>query len=93
VIGAYLIALGPALALAGGAVVLIEMSYRLSTQPELGTVIELFGARVDAASVWTWIAAAAAIGGGVSGLRRARPRVATAWNAAEDEVRARAVMR
>jgi len=93
VIGAYVIALGPALALVGGAVVLIEMSYRLSTQPELGTVIELFGVHVDAASVWTWIAAAAAIGGGLSGLRRSRPRVATAWNAAEDEVRARAVMR
>jgi branched-chain amino acid transport system permease protein len=92
-IGAYALALGPALALAGGAVVLIEMSYRLSTQPELGTVIELFGVHVDAASGWSWIAAAAAIGGGVSGLRRAWPRVATAWNAAEDEVRARSVVR
>jgi branched-chain amino acid transport system permease protein len=84
VMRAYGIALVPALALAAGGILLIEMSYRVSTQPELGTVIELFRVHVDAANAWSWIVAALAIGGGASGLRRAWRGVVAAWNAVDD---------
>ncbi|TMG84652.1 MAG: branched-chain amino acid ABC transporter permease, partial [Betaproteobacteria bacterium] len=42
VLRAYAIALVPAIIMGVGAVLLIEMSYRLSTQPELGTAMRLF---------------------------------------------------
>ncbi|MGE5064033.1 MAG: branched-chain amino acid ABC transporter permease [Myxococcales bacterium] len=84
---AYAIALVPALAMAAGAIVLVEMSYRLATQPELGTVIELFRMQFDAASAWPWVEAAAALAGGLIALRQVSPRIAAAWNTADDEVR------
>src|SRR5439155_4274828 len=57
VIRAYAIALAPALVMAMGAVFLVEMSYRVSTQPELGTRMRLFWVAVDAATPWPWLAA------------------------------------
>ena len=60
VLAAYAIALVPLALMAAGAVLLIEMSYRLSTQPELGTQMR---DSVDAArcrSAWPWIVAAVA---------------------------------
>ena len=88
-LGAYAIAAVPALALAVGAIVAIEMSYRLSTQPELGTVLRLFGVRADAATPWPWLGAAALFAAGIWVFRRTLPRVAAAWSAAADETRAR----
>ena len=43
VLAAYAIALPPALVMGAGAVLLIEMSFRVSTQPELGTRMRLLG--------------------------------------------------
>ncbi len=43
VLAAYAIALVPALVMGAGAVLLIEMSFRVSTQPELGTRMRLLG--------------------------------------------------
>src|SRR5438105_6192906 len=57
VLRAYVIALAPALVVAMGAVFLVEMSYRVSTQPELGTRMRLFWVTVDAATPWPWLAA------------------------------------
>ncbi len=90
VLEAYAIALVPALSMAAGAILLIEMSYRRATQPELGTAMRVLWIRVDAASAWPWIGAAALLAGGFFGLRRAWPRVVRAWDAAGDEARERA---
>jgi len=85
VLRAYAIALVPAAVMAVGAVLLIEMSYRVSTQPELGTRMRILWITVDAASPWPWIAALALLAGGFLVFRRIWPSVAGAWNRATDE--------
>jgi branched-chain amino acid transport system permease protein len=82
---AYAIALVPAAFMATGAVLLIEMSYRVSTQPELGTRMRIAWITVDAASLWPWIAAIALLAGGLHVLRKIWPIVAAAWNRATVE--------
>jgi branched-chain amino acid transport system permease protein len=82
---AYAIALVPATFMAMGAVLLIEMSYRVSTQPELGTRMRLVWITVDAATPWPWIAAIALLAGGFHVFRKTWPIVAAAWNRATDE--------
>ena len=80
-----MIALVPAVVMAVGAVLLIEMSYRVSTQPELGTRMRILWITVDAASPWPWLAAIALLVGGFFALRKIWPIVAGAWNRATDE--------
>jgi branched-chain amino acid transport system permease protein len=82
---AYAIALVPAAVMATGAVLLIEMSYRVSTQPELGTKMRILGIAVDGASAWPWIGAVATIALGFVAFRRTWAIVATAWGRAGDE--------
>src|SRR5262249_56095233 len=38
-----------------GAIVLLEINYRLATAPEAGTKMKLFGVAIDAATPWPWI--------------------------------------
>jgi branched-chain amino acid transport system permease protein len=85
VLRAYAIALVPAAFMAWGAVLIIEMSYRVSTQPELGTRMRIVWITVDAASPWPWIAAVALLAGGFLAFRRTWPIVAAAWNRAIEE--------
>ena len=59
VLASYLIALVPALVMAAGAVLVIEMCYRVSTQAELGTRMRLLGMPLDAATPWPWLFAVA----------------------------------
>ncbi len=87
VLRAYAIALVPATVMATGAVLLIEMSYRVSTQPELGTRMRIVWITVDVASPWPWIAAIALLAGGFSVFRKTWPIVAAAWNHATEEAR------
>ena len=82
---AYAVALVPAVFMAVGAVLLIEMSYRVSTQPELGTRMRFVGITVDAANAWPWLAGIALLAGGFLVLRKIWPGVAGAWNRAADE--------
>ena len=82
VLRAYIIALAPALVMTIGAVLLVEMSYRLSTQPELGTRLRLFGVTVDAATPWPWIAAVVMVAAGFIVFRATWPIVASAWQQA-----------
>jgi branched-chain amino acid transport system permease protein len=82
VLAAYGIALVPLALVAAGAVLAIEMGYRLSTQPELGTKMRLLWTPLDAASPWPWIVAAVALVGGLLLLRAVVPRVASAWERA-----------
>jgi hypothetical protein len=61
------------------------MSYRLSTQPELGTRMRLLWIPLDAATPWPWLAAAAALVGGFLWLRATFGAVAAAWQRARGQ--------
>jgi branched-chain amino acid transport system permease protein len=82
VLAAYGVALLPLALMAAGAVLAIEMAYRLSTQPELGTKMRLLWTSLDAASPWPWVVAAVALGGGLLLFRATVPLVASAWERA-----------
>jgi branched-chain amino acid transport system permease protein len=85
VLRAYAVAFAPAAVMAAGAVLLIEMSYRVSTQPELGTRMRLAWVAIDAGSAWPWITATALLAVGFLGFRKTWPIVAAAWNRASEE--------
>ena len=87
-LGAYALALVPVAVMAAGSVLLVEMSYRLATQPELGTRMRLLWTPVDAASPWPWVVAMAALGGGFLLFRSTWPVVAAAWERARAEASA-----
>ena len=65
-----------------GAATIVEIAYRLSTQPEAGTRMKLFWIPMNAATPWPWLGAAAALAAGLFLLRRATPRVRAAWDLA-----------
>jgi branched-chain amino acid transport system permease protein len=88
VLKAYAIALAPAVVMAIGAVLLIEMSYRLSTQPELGTRMRLLWVNMDAATPWPWMVATLLLVAGFHVFRKTWRRVAAAWNRASEEAKA-----
>jgi len=85
VLRAYTIALAPAAVAAAGAVLLVEMSYRVSTQPELGTRIRFAWIAIDAGSAWPWITGTVLIAAGFLAFRKTWPIVAAAWNRASEE--------
>lgn len=82
VLAAYGVALPPLALMAAGAVLAIEMGYRLSTQPELGTKMRILWTSVDAASPWPWMIGAVALGAGLWLFRASFPVVAAAWERA-----------
>jgi len=82
VLAAYGVALAPLALTGAGAVLLIEMSYRLSTQPELGTRMRLLWTPIDAASPWPWIIATVALAGGLMLFRASWRVVGAAWDRA-----------
>ena len=75
--------------MACGAVLLIEMSYRLATQPELGSRMRLAGVAVDAATAWPWLAAAVMLVGGFLVFRSTWRIAGAAWERASEETRGR----
>jgi branched-chain amino acid transport system permease protein len=86
---AYGVALAPLVAAAIGAILLIEMSYRVSTQPELGTRMHLVGMDVDAATRWPWIGGIALLVAGGFLFHRTWTVVRSAWDRACEEARTR----
>jgi branched-chain amino acid transport system permease protein len=84
-LGAYAVALVPATIMAAGAIVLIEMSYRLATQPELGTRMRILWTAVDAGSPGPWIVAVLMLAAGFAAFRATWPLVARAWSRANAE--------
>jgi branched-chain amino acid transport system permease protein len=82
---AYAIAAIPALVMLLGAIVLLEINYRLSTQPESGSRMKLFWVGFDTAAPWPWIVAGLMAVGGFYAFRKTWPRVSTAWQRASDE--------
>lgn len=90
VLRAYALALPAAVVMILGAATLLEIAYRLSTQPEAGTRMKLFWIPMNAATPWPWLGAAVAAVIGFFLLRLAAPRVRAAWDLATDETRAEA---
>jgi branched-chain amino acid transport system permease protein len=88
---AYLAAALPAVVAIIGAAILIEMSYRLSTNPELGTKMRLFGINVDAATPWPWITGVVLLAAGFYVFRLTWPIVAAAWERATEEANAKSM--
>lgn len=88
VLSAYAVAAVPAVIMVIGAVLLIEMSYRLSTQPELGTRMRLLWIDMDAATPWPWIIALLLLAAGCVVFRRTWRTVAAAWDRASAEASA-----
>lgn len=85
---AYAVAAAPAGVSMVGLVTLIEMSYRVSTQPELGTKLRIAGIAVDAASPASWIGAVVVAAAGFVAFRTTWRIVAAAWTLAEEQSRA-----
>jgi len=85
---AYVVAAAPAGVTMGGLVALIEMSYRVSTQPELGTKMRIAGIAVDAASSASWVGAVFVATAGFVAFRATWRVVAAAWTLAEEQSRA-----
>lgn len=89
IVRSYLVALPFALAASFGAVTLIEIAYRRSTQPDAGALMKLFWIPMDTARPWPWLVAAVALVAGAAALRALWPRVAAAWALAGEEMHAR----
>jgi branched-chain amino acid transport system permease protein len=79
---AYLIALGPALLLLAGIILLIEMSYHLSVRAADGPTISLFRLTLDTTSMLPWLGTAVLLAGGFFLFRRTWPIVDAAWHEA-----------
>jgi branched-chain amino acid transport system permease protein len=89
IVRSYLAALPFAAAASLGAITLIEIAYRRSTQPEAGTLMKLFWIPMDTAKPWPWLVAGVLVAGGVAALLRTWPRVSAAWELAGEEMHAR----
>jgi branched-chain amino acid transport system permease protein len=82
---AYGLAVVPALVMLLGAIVLLEINYRLSTQPQAGSRMKLFWVGFDTAAPWPWMVAALLAVGGFYAFRKTWSQVASAWQRASDE--------
>jgi len=87
VLRAYAFALPAAFLMIVGSATLVEIAYRLSTQPEAGSRMKLFWIPMNAATPWPWLGAAGVALVGFFLLRLATPRVRAAWELAGDEAR------
>ena len=85
VLKGYAVALLPALIMLVGAVLLLEISYRLSTQPESGSRLKLLWMTLDASTPWPWLAGTVLLVAGFLGFRKTWPYVAAAWQEAGEE--------
>jgi branched-chain amino acid transport system permease protein len=82
----YLLALVPGLMALIGAVLTIEMTFRLSVKAGEGTRMTFLHVPLDAATVLPWTAAAVLLIGGFYGLRATWPVIGSAWQAAHDQM-------
>ncbi len=86
VLPGYLVALAPALIMALGGSLLLEINYRLATKPELGTRMTLFWVAMDVSRPWPWVAGLALLGGGLYAFKRSWRAVEAGWRAASERL-------
>jgi branched-chain amino acid transport system permease protein len=91
VLGSYAMAAIPAFVMLAGTIALLEINYRLSTQPEAGSRMKLYGVAIDTATPWPWLVAGFCMLGGWFAFRRTWPVVAVARQRAADEIAAQRV--
>jgi branched-chain amino acid transport system permease protein len=84
VLPAYLIAALPAAVMTVAASFLLEVTYRISTKPELGRKLTVWGIPVDAGTPWPWLIAAAVVVAGLLAFLRTMPIVGRAWGRATE---------
>jgi len=89
VMKSYALALVPTLAAIAGGIILLEMNYRLSTQPEAGTRLRLFWIEVNASTPWPWLIGFILLAAGLYWLHKASRSIGAAWERARSEVSAR----
>jgi branched-chain amino acid transport system permease protein len=87
VLGGYAMVLVPVLAALAGTALLLEINYRLSTEPEAGPVLKLLGMNIDTSTPWPWLAGVALLLLGGLLARRLWRGVARAWDEALLEAR------
>jgi branched-chain amino acid transport system permease protein len=87
VLASYAVAAIPLAIVVAGAAIVIEMSYRLATQRELGTLVKVGPLVLDAASPVPWIAGGIMAAAGWLVFRTRWRHVSAAWSAALDEAR------
>jgi branched-chain amino acid transport system permease protein len=76
----YAIMLVTGLITAVGAILVIEMTYRLMAKASEGSAMTLFRVEFDAGTAWPWIVALALLIGGCVLCRLVWPLVARAWD-------------
>ena len=86
VLGSYAMAAIPAVVMLAGTIALLEINYRLSTQPEAGSRMKLYGMAIDTSTPWPWLIAGSCMVGGWFAFRRTWPVVAAARQRAADEI-------
>ncbi len=91
VVPTYVVAAVPALVMTLGASVILELNYRIATQPELGKKVTLFHVPMDGSRPWPWLAAVVLLAVGFYGFRASCRVVAAAWQRAEDAMKGAAV--
>jgi len=87
VLASYAVAFIPVVIMVTGAASMIEMSYRLATQRELGTAIRFGPFALDAASPTPWVIGSLMAVLGWFAFRATWRYIAAAWGAAIDEAR------
>ena len=86
VLGSYAMSAIPAVVMLAGMIALLEINYRLSTQPEAGSRMKLYGVAIDTSTPWPWLVAGVCVLGGWYAFRRTWPVVAAARQRAADEI-------
>jgi branched-chain amino acid transport system permease protein len=87
VLFSYLVAAVPALVMTVGGSLLLEINYRLSTKPELGTKMTLFWVTMDVSRPWPWLAGLAMLGVGLYAFLKSCRFVASRWQEATEGVK------
>jgi branched-chain amino acid transport system permease protein len=88
----YAAAIGAALLMLTGLVILVEINYHLRTEAADGTVMRLFGLNVDAASAPPWLAGIALLAAGYFALRACRRVIDLHWQHLRAELQQRGLV-
>jgi branched-chain amino acid transport system permease protein len=69
-----------------GVVMMVEMSYHLTLEIGSGTMMRLFGFRIDAASPEVWVVAVGTLAGGALAFEAMRRRFSREWGSVQERI-------